>query len=220
MGFLMPQQGIFPTKLPSSPNPKGRVTVREVAELMSSTDVGHTIDCLARQILERNQGARNISLIGIRRRGVPLAERLRAWLAYSNLSGPPLGILDISFYTDDLTKVARKPIVRTESPEFSVDGKTVILVDDVLYSGKTVFAALETVTQLWQPDNVQLCVLIDRGHRQLPIQADYIGRCVQTSTSEVIEVRLREIDQEERVVLCEKNWLEFIQSDGQVLQNG
>src|SRR5579863_6637506 len=111
MGFLMPQQGIFPTKLPSPSARNGTAAVREVADLMSSTDIGHAIDRLARQILERNQGARNISLIGIRRRGVPLAERLRTRLAYSNKSGPPLGILDISFYTDDLTKVARKPIV-------------------------------------------------------------------------------------------------------------
>jgi pyrimidine operon attenuation protein/uracil phosphoribosyltransferase len=178
--------------------------VREKSQLMSASEIDRTLLRLANEILERNNGAAGVVLVGIRRRGVPLAERLAKKIKDMEKSGPPVETLDITFYRDDLSTVAQKPVVQEVPSAFTVEGKKVILVDDVLYTGRTTRAALDALLDHGRPQRVDLCVLIDRGHRELPIQANYVGRVLQTSDTEVIEVRLREIDNQERVVLCER----------------
>ncbi len=178
--------------------------VREKAQLMSSSEIDRTLVRLANEILERNNGLADVVLVGVRRRGVPLAERLAKKMMEIEKTAPPVETLDITFYRDDLSTVAQKPLVQEVPPSFSVAGKTAILVDDVLYTGRTTRAALEALLDHGRPQRVDLCVLIDRGHRELPIQANYVGRVIQTSDTEVIEVRLREVDNQERVMLCER----------------
>ncbi len=183
-------------------NPKAGV--REKSQLMSASEIDRTLMRLAHEILERNNGADALVFVGIRRRGVPLASRLAQKISEIEKVSTPVGILDITFYRDDLSTVDQKPVVQPPRLPFSVGGKTVILVDDVLYTGRTTRAALDALMDQGRPRSVELCVLIDRGHRELPIQANYIGRVVQTTDTEVIEVRLREVDNEERVMMCDK----------------
>ncbi len=171
---------------------------------MSASEIDRTLLRLAHEIVERNNGAEGLVFVGIRRRGVPLAERLAKKIAEIEKSAPSVGTLDITFYRDDLSTVDQKPVVQRPAMPLSVEGKTVILVDDVLYTGRTTRAALDALVDHGRPRRVELCVLIDRGHRELPIQANYVGRVLQTSDAEVIEVRLREVDNEECVMLCEK----------------
>jgi len=186
-------------------NTKPKVAeVREKSQLMSASEIDRTLVRLANEILERNNGLGGVVLVGIRRRGVPLAERLAKKMMDIEKSAPPVETLDITFYRDDLSTVAQKPVVQEVPSAFTVEGKAVILVDDVLYTGRTTRAALDALLDHGRPQRVDLCVLIDRGHRELPIQANYVGRVIQTSDTEVIEVRLREIDNEERVKLCER----------------
>jgi pyrimidine operon attenuation protein/uracil phosphoribosyltransferase len=188
-------------------NPEGKpkvAEVREKSQLMSSSEIDRTLVRLANEILERNNGLAGVVLVGIRRRGVPLAERLAKKMMEIEKTAPPVETLDITFYRDDLSTVAQKPVVQEIPSAFSVEEKTAILVDDVLYTGRTTRAALEALLDHGRPQRVDLCVLIDRGHRELPIQANYVGRVIQTSDTEVIEVRLREIDNQERVMLCER----------------
>jgi pyrimidine operon attenuation protein/uracil phosphoribosyltransferase len=178
--------------------------VREKSQLMSASEIDRTLVRLANEILERNNGLAGVVLVGIRRRGVPLAERLARKMTEIEKTSPPVETLDITFYRDDLSTVAPKPVVQEIPPAFTVEGKAVILVDDVLYTGRTTRAALDALLDHGRPQRVDLCVLIDRGHRELPIQANYVGRVIQTSDTEVIEVRLKEIDHEEKVKLCER----------------
>jgi pyrimidine operon attenuation protein / uracil phosphoribosyltransferase len=178
--------------------------VREKSQLMSASEIDRTLVRLANEILERNNGLVGVVLVGVRRRGVPLAERLAKKMMEIEKTAPPVETLDITFYRDDLSTVAQKPVVQEVPSAFTVEGKTAILVDDVLYTGRTTRAALEALLDHGRPQRVDLCVLIDRGHRELPIQANYVGRVLQTSDTEVVEVRLREIDDEERVMLCER----------------
>jgi len=187
------------------PDAKPQVTaVREKSQLMSASEIDRTLVRLANEILERNNGLAGVVLVGVRRRGVPLAERLAKKMKEIEKTAPPVETLDITFYRDDLSTVAQKPVVQEVPAAFSVEGKTVILVDDVLYTGRTTRAALDALVDHGRPRRVDLCVLIDRGHRELPIQANHVGRVIQTSDTEVIEVRLQETDKEERVMLCEK----------------
>jgi len=181
-----------------------KLGVREKGQLMSASEIDRTLVRLAHEIVERNNGCEGLVFVGVRRRGVPLAERLAAKIGEIEKLAPPVGTLDITFYRDDLSTVDHKPIVQERALPFSVELMNVILVDDVLYTGRTTRAALDALVAQGRPRRVELCVLIDRGHRELPIQADYVGRVVQTSDREVIEVRLREVDNEERVMLCEK----------------
>jgi pyrimidine operon attenuation protein/uracil phosphoribosyltransferase len=183
---------------------KEKAVVREKGQLMSASEIDRTLVRLAHEIVERNNGCEDLVFVGIRRRGVPLAERLARKIGEIEKLAPPVGTLDITFYRDDLSTVDHKPVVQQPVLPFSVEGRIVILVDDVLYTGRTTRAALDALVAQGRPRRVELCALIDRGHRELPIQADYVGRVVQTSGREVIEVRLREIDNEERVMLCEK----------------
>jgi pyrimidine operon attenuation protein / uracil phosphoribosyltransferase len=178
--------------------------VREKSQLMSASEIDRTLVRLANEILERNNGLVGVVLVGVRRRGVPLAERLAKKMTEIEKTAPPVETLDITFYRDDLSTVAQKPVVHEVPSTFTVEGKTVILVDDVLYTGRTTRAALDALLDHGRPQRVDLCVLIDRGHRELPIQANYVGRVIQTSDAEVIEVRLREIDNQEKVMLCER----------------
>jgi len=178
--------------------------VREKSQLMSASEIDRALVRLAHEILERNNGLEGVVLVGIRRRGVPLAERLAKRMAEIEKVTPPVETLDITFYRDDLSKVSEKPVVQQTPPKYSVKNKTVILVDDVLYTGRTVRAALNALVDHGRPRRVELCVLIDRGHRELPVQANYVGRVVQTTDTEVIEVRVREVDNQDRVMLCER----------------
>ena len=178
--------------------------VREKSQLMSASEIDRTLVRLAHEIVERHNGVEGLVFVGIRRRGVPLASRLAQKIAEIEKKSTPVGILDITFYRDDLSTVDQKPVVQRSTLPFSVEGKDVILVDDVLYTGRTTRAALDALLAGGRPRRVELCVLIDRGHRELPIQANYIGRVVQTSAIEVIEVRLKEVDEEERVMVCER----------------
>ena len=177
---------------------------REKAQLMSASEIDRTLVRLAHEVLEKTQDLSKLAFIGIRRRGVPLAQRMAAKIAQLENITIPVGILDINLYRDDLSTVDVKPVLNATEIDFSVTGKDIILFDDVLYTGRTIRAALDALFDQGRPDRVQLCVLIDRGHRELPIEARYVGRMVQTSEREIIEVKFREIDEMEKVLLVER----------------
>lgn len=176
----------------------------EKAQLMSASEIDRTLVRLAHEILERNNGVENLVLVGIERRGVPLARRLAQTIGGNESVELPVETLDVTLYRDDLETPGSRPGPEAVPPRFSVDGKKVILVDDVLYTGRTTRAAMEALLAFGRPQRVELCVLIDRGHRELPILANYVGRALQTLETELIEVRLLEVDGEDRVVLCQQ----------------
>jgi pyrimidine operon attenuation protein/uracil phosphoribosyltransferase len=165
---------------------------------MSEEDLGRVTKRIAHEIAERNQGASNIVLVGIPTRGKPFAERLAAALADIADQEVVAGSLDIGMYRDDLDTRARTRLGPTDMPD-DIDGKTVVIVDDVLYTGRTIRAALDALADLGRPDSVQLAVIVDRGHRQLPIRADFVGKNIPTSISERVSVRFEEIDGQEGV---------------------
>lgn len=178
--------------------------VREIAQLMSASEIDRTLVRLAHEVLEKSDNLDKLALIGIRRRGVPLARRLARKIESIEKRQIPVGSLDIQLYRDDLSPIATQPVVTATEIPFPVTGRDVILVDDVLYTGRTVRAALNALFDHGRPDRVQLLVLIDRGHRELPIEATYVGRTIPTEPGRSVEVRLQEIDGEERVLLAEK----------------
>ena len=178
--------------------------IREKAQLMSASEIDRTLVRLAHEVLEKTQDLDRLAFIGIRRRGVPLAQRLARKIEALESRKIPSGILDINLYRDDLTTVDIKPVVSSTDIPFSVQGKDIILVDDVLYTGRTVRAALDALFDHGRPSRVQLLVLIDRGHRELPIEARFVGRVVQTSDIEIIEVKFQEVDGVEKVLLVER----------------
>jgi pyrimidine operon attenuation protein/uracil phosphoribosyltransferase len=180
------------------------VPIREKAQLMSASEIDRTLVRLAHEVLEKTQDLSKLAFIGIRRRGVPLAQRMASKISQLENIEIPVGILDINLYRDDLSTVDVKPVLNATEIDFNVTGKDIILFDDVLYTGRTIRAALDALFDQGRPDRVQLCVLIDRGHRELPIEARYVGRMVQTTASEIIEVRFREIDEMEKVLLVER----------------
>ena len=184
---------------PSTRSPR----LREKGRLMSGSEIERTLVRLAHEIVERNHGSNNLGLVGIKRRGVPLAQRIGALIATIEKQPVDTGVLDISFYRDDLTTRDIRPVVEKSDLGFDVTGRDIILMDDVLYTGRTIRAAMDALFDHGRPKSVQLLVLIDRGHRELPIEAKFIGRTVPTSRREIIEVKLREIDNEEQVVLVE-----------------
>ena len=172
---------------------------------MSASEIERTLVRLAHQIVEKNNGVENLVLVGIKRRGVPLASRLAALIQQIEKTPVPVGTLDITLYRDDLSTVGTSPVIKKTTPlGTDIVDKNVILLDDVLYTGRTVRAAMDALFDNGRPRRVQLCVLIDRGHRELPIEAAFVGRNVQTSDTEIIEVKLSEIDQEEQVLLVER----------------
>ncbi len=178
--------------------------IREKSQIMSPSEIERTLVRLAHEILEKSNGVQDLVLVGIKRRGVPLAERLARQLAAIERTEVPVGTLDITFYRDDLSRVGEKPLVTKSDIGVEIEGKNVILVDDVLYTGRTTRAALDALFDHGRPRRVQLLVLVDRGHRELPVDATYIGRKVHTRPEEVVEVRLRECDPEEKVLIAEK----------------
>jgi pyrimidine operon attenuation protein/uracil phosphoribosyltransferase len=179
-------------------------TTREKRQLMSASEVDRTLVRLAHEILEKTPDLGRLALVGIRRRGVPLAERLAAKIANLEARQIPVGILDINLYRDDLSTVSQQPVVNATELPFAVTGKDIILMDDVLYTGRTVRAALDALFDHGRPATVQLLVLIDRGHRELPVEARFVGRRVDTTANEIIEVKFQEIDGADKVLLMEK----------------
>jgi pyrimidine operon attenuation protein/uracil phosphoribosyltransferase len=181
-----------------------QANLREKSQLMSASEIERTLVRLAHEISEKNNGAKDLGLVGIRRRGVPLANRLAEIIGRIDKSKVPVGTLDITLYRDDLSTLGPKPVVQKAEIGFPIAGKNIILVDDVLYTGRTARAAMDALFRQGRPRQVQLCVLIDRGHRELPVEATFVGRKVQTSLQEIVEVKLREIDEAEKVLLVEK----------------
>lgn len=169
---------------------------------MTAEDMERALRRMSSEIAEKNHGVENIVIIGIQRRGVYLAGRLREMMRGSEGVKLPLGELDITLYRDDITLLSDQPVVHSTSVPFDLNGKKVILVDDVLFTGRTIRAALEALGDIGRPACVQLLILIDRGHRELPIQPDYLGKAVPTSQQETVEVRVKELDGNDEAVIC------------------
>ena len=176
--------------------------------IMDAERMSRTLTRIAHEIVERNRGPERLALVGIRERGVPLARRIAAELHRISNTDVPTGALDITLYRDDLMRqaVGPQPLVRSTEIPFDIDNRVILLVDDVLFTGRTIRAALDALIDFGRPRAIQLVVLIDRGHRELPIKADYVGKNVPTSRRESIQVRLQEVDGHDEVV---------IQSDGE-----
>jgi pyrimidine operon attenuation protein / uracil phosphoribosyltransferase len=174
-------------------------------ELMDGARLQRTLLRMAHEILEKHPETARTVLVGVRTRGVPLAQRLAALIKEAAGQAPPVGALDITLYRDDLTTIAPNPVIQGTEIPVSIDGRTVVLLDDVLYTGRTVRAALDELIDFGRPDRIKLAVLVDRGHRELPIRADFVGKQLTTRRDEVVQVRLRETDGEDRVLLLEKD---------------
>ena len=171
--------------------------------VMTADDMGRALSRIAHEILERNLGVADVVLVGIQRRGVPLAQRLAVELAQLEGGVVAVASLDINLYRDDLQERAQ-PLVRPTQMPFSIEGKKIVLVDDVLFTGRTIRAALDALMDFGRPGQVQLAILVDRGHQELPIRADYVGRTVSTDWDEVVKVRLMEVDSVDEVVLSKR----------------
>lgn len=159
---------------------------------------------IAHEIIENNEGVRDVIIIGIRTRGVPLAEYIARYINEFEGVKVPVGILDITLYRDDLSIISDHPIINSTEIPYNIAGATLVLIDDVLYTGRTVRAAIEAIMELGRPGRIQLGVLIDRGHRELPIRADYVGKNIPTAKDEIISVRINSVDREEGVYIMEK----------------
>ncbi|MGE5371839.1 MAG: bifunctional pyr operon transcriptional regulator/uracil phosphoribosyltransferase PyrR [Solirubrobacterales bacterium] len=175
----------------------------EKAQVMDQTAIRRALTRIAHEIVERNKGVQDLVLIGIRRRGGPLAERLASCIEEIEGTRVAVGILDITLYRDDLTTLGPQALVRRTEVKTNINGKTVVLVDDVLYTGRTIRAAMDAVIDLGRPKQIQLAVLVDRGHRELPIKADFVGKNLPTSVTEQVEVKVTEIDGIDQVLLLE-----------------
>jgi pyrimidine operon attenuation protein / uracil phosphoribosyltransferase len=190
--------------MPSKPAPR-QPDLRVNTQIMSSSEIERTLVRLAHEIIEKNDGAKDLALVGILKRGVPLAQRLGQMIQRIEKTPVPVGSLDTTPYRDDLSALGPKPVVQKAEIAFSVTGKNIILVDDVLYTGRTTRAAMDALFSQGRPRRVQLCALLDRGHRELPIEAAFVGRRVHTTRQQSIEVQLRETDNTERVLLLEQH---------------
>ena len=178
--------------------------LRDKGRILSASEIERTLVRLAHEIIEKNDGADNLGLVGIRRRGVPLAQRLAAIISQIEKHPVDTGVLDIRFYRDDLSTDGPRPTVVPGSIGFDIVDRNIILVDDVLYTGRTVRAALDALFDHGRPRRVRLLALIDRGHRELPIEASFVGRTIQTTQNEIVEVKLHETDNDEQVILMER----------------
>lgn len=178
--------------------------LRIKGRLMSASEIERTLVRLAHEIVEKSNGSDDLTLIGIKRRGVPLAKRLGSLISGIEKHPIDTGTLDIQFYRDDLSTTDVRPVVTPGALGCEVEGRDVVLCDDVLYTGRTIRAALDALFDHGRPRRVQLAVLIDRGHRELPIEATYVGKHVPTSSREIIEVKFREVDNDEQVLLVER----------------
>ena len=171
--------------------------------IMDADGIRRALIRIAHEITEKNRGVENVALVGIRTRGVPLAARIAEEIQKIENAEVPVGSLDITLYRDDLTTMGYNPVIHGTEIDFDVTGKHIVLVDDVLYTGRTIRAALDAIIDMGRPNSIQLAVLIDRGHRDLPIRADYAGKNVPTSRRETIEVALQEEGKEDEVILGE-----------------
>lgn len=172
--------------------------------IMDRAEMIITIKRMAVEIIEKNYGTKNLVIIGIRTRGVFLAERIKAEIRKLTKKDVPLGILDITLYRDDFTTVAELPLIKETQIPFAIEDKKIVLVDDVLYTGRTVRAALDEIIDFGRPQCIQLAVLVDRGHRELPIQPDYVGKIFKTAETELISALFQEIDGKDQVTLSEQ----------------
>ena len=177
--------------------------MKEKAQLMDEKAVGRAITRISHEIIERNKGIEDIVLVGIKTRGVPISNRISKKIEQIEGTKVNTGEIDITLYRDDLKKIDVDPVINGSNIEFSINDKIVILVDDVLYTGRTVRAALDAIMDIGRPKSIQLAVLVDRGHRELPIRADYVGKNVPTSKNEIISVKLDEVDKEDSVTIKE-----------------
>ena len=187
MGFFLPALRVCMNKL-----------------VLDSSSIERAIVRMAHEILEKNKGIESLALVGIQTRGVILANRLEKALEAVAKAEVPVGILDINLYRDDLTKVSEQPIIHKTEINFDLDNKTIVLVDDVLYTGRTVRSALDALVDFGRPRKIELAVLIDRGHRELPIRADFVGKNIPTSEEEIVHVHFLESDKKEEVIVTEK----------------
>jgi pyrimidine operon attenuation protein/uracil phosphoribosyltransferase len=176
-----------------------------MSQVMDADRMSRALTRISHEILERNRGTSDLALIGIRTRGVPLARRIAQTLHAINHEDVPTGALDITLYRDDLMRqpVGAQPLVRRTEIPFSIDDRRILLVDDVLYTGRTIRAALDALIEFGRPRSIQLIVLVDRGHRELPIKADYVGKNLPTATRQSVQVRLQEIDGDDEVLLMD-----------------
>ncbi len=184
----------------------GRVltAMREKAKILDKEAINRALVRIAHEILEKNKGTKDICLVGIRNRGAYLAKRLAECISGIESTDVAVGILDITLYRDDLTLIANQPVVHKTEIDFDIMDKNLILVDDVLYTGRTIRAAMDALMDFGRAKSIQLAVLVDRGHRELPIRADYVGKNIPTAKNETVEVRLAEADGADEVVIVEK----------------
>jgi pyrimidine operon attenuation protein/uracil phosphoribosyltransferase len=175
----------------------------EKTQIMDADGIRRALIRIAHEIIEKNKGVENLALVGIRRRGVPLAQRIAEQIKMIEGVDIPIGILDITLYRDDLSTLAHQPVLHRTEIAFPLAGKKIVLVDDVLFTGRTVRAALDALVDMGRPEFIQLAVLVDRGHRELPIRADYVGKNVPTSQREMVSVMVQDIDVEDRVFIRE-----------------
>ena len=178
--------------------------MREKAKVLDSQAISRALTRIAHEILEHNRTTDNLAIVGIRSRGAYLAQRLAECVKKIDGEEVPVGILDITLYRDDLTLLNHQPVVRKTEIGFDISGKNIILVDDVLYTGRTIRCALSELIDFGRPKTIQLAVLVDRGHRELPIRADYVGKNIPTAQDETVEARLVEVDGKDEVVIAEK----------------
>lgn len=169
--------------------------------VMDELALDRALKRIAHEIIERNKGAKNVALIGIHRRGVPIAKRIAGYIQTFEGVSVPIGTLDITFYRDDLSLLADHPVIKGTDIAFDINKMTVVLCDDVLYTGRTARAALDALMDLGRPNYIQLAVVVDRGHRELPIRADFVGKNIPTSKNEVVSVRVKEFDGADSVVI-------------------
>lgn len=179
--------------------------MREKARILDKDNISRTLMRIAHEILEKNKDTQRLCLLGIRNRGVYLAKRLADCVKKIEDNEVAVGILDITLYRDDLSLIAEQPVVRKTEIDFDITDKNVVLVDDVLYTGRTIRAALDALIDFGRPRAIQLAVLIDRGHRELPIRADFVGKNIPTAKNETVEVRLKEVDGKDEVVIIERD---------------
>lgn len=178
--------------------------MKEKAKILDKETIGRTVMRIAHEILEKNKGTQDLCLVGIRNRGVYLAKRLAGCIQKIENAEVAVGTLDITLYRDDLTLIASSPVVHKTEIGFDINEKNVVLVDDVLYTGRTIRSALDALIDFGRPKSIQLAVLVDRGHRELPVRADYVGKNIPTAKNETVEVRFAETDGQDEVVIVEK----------------
>ena len=178
--------------------------MKHKSQIMDKASIERALKRIAHEIIEQNKGLEQLYLVGIRTRGVPMAERIAKYFKEIENRDIPVGILDITLYRDDLTTISHQPVIKGSKIDFDIDNSIIILFDDVLYTGRTVRAAIDAILDFGRPKQIQLCVLVDRGHRELPIKADYVGKNVPTSREEIIKVTFEETDGIDQVTIAVK----------------